>query len=40
MSVKGKPEPPQQLFYLLDSKRGKTAVSPIWVSDGDEEAAL
>lgn len=24
-------EPPQQAFYLLDSKRGKTSVTPIWV---------
>lgn len=33
MSVKATPEPPQQAFYLLDSKRGKTCKSPIWVRD-------
>ena len=31
MSVKAEPEPPQQFFYLMDSKRGKTCKSPIWV---------
>jgi hypothetical protein len=40
MSVKGDPQPPEQLFYLLDAKRGKTAVSPIWVSSPGEEAGL
>lgn len=33
MAVKGTPEPPQQAFYVLDSKRGKTCKSPIWVSE-------
>lgn len=33
MSIKATPEPPQQSFYLLDSKRGKTCKSPIWVSE-------
>lgn len=33
MSIKAEPEPPQQFFYLLDSKRGKTCKSPIWVRD-------
>lgn len=33
MSVKAAPEPPQQAFYLLDSKRGKTCKSPIWVRE-------
>lgn len=33
MSIKATPEPPQQAFYLLDSKRGKTCKSPIWVRD-------
>jgi hypothetical protein len=33
MSIKATPEPPQQSFYLIDSKRGKTCKSPIWVSD-------
>lgn len=32
MSIKATPEPPQQAFYVLDSKRGKTCKSPIWVS--------
>jgi len=31
MAIKAAPEPPQQFFYLLDSKRGKTCKSPIWV---------
>jgi hypothetical protein len=31
MSIKATPEPPQQAFYLLDSKRGKTCKSPLWV---------
>lgn len=31
MAVKADPEPPAQFFYLLDSKRGKTCMSPIWV---------
>ncbi len=33
MSIKAKPEDPQQAFYLLDSKRGKTCKSPLWVRD-------
>lgn len=33
MSIKAAPEPPVQAFYLLDSKRGKTCKSPIWVRD-------
>jgi hypothetical protein len=33
MSIKAKPEPPQQAFYLIDSKRGKTCKSPIWVRE-------
>lgn len=40
MSIKASPEVPQQAFYLIDSKRGKTAKSPIWVSDAAEEAKL
>lgn len=27
------PEPPQQSFYVLDAKRGKTAKSPVWVEE-------
>lgn len=34
MSIKATPEPPQQAFYLLDSKRGRTCKSPIWVREG------
>jgi hypothetical protein len=33
MSIKARPEVPQQAFYLLDSKRGKTAKCPIWVRE-------
>ena len=33
MSIKATPEPPQQVFYLLDSKRGKTCKSPVWVRE-------
>jgi hypothetical protein len=33
MSIKAEPEPPVQSFYLLDSKRGKTCKSPIWVRE-------
>jgi hypothetical protein len=36
MSIKAEPEPPQQFFYLLDSKRGKTCKSPIWVRDSSD----
>lgn len=36
MSVRASPEPPQQSFYILDSKRGKTAQFPIWVQGDDE----
>lgn len=31
MSIKATPEPSQQSFYLIDSKRGKTARHPVWV---------
>jgi hypothetical protein len=40
MGIKGDPAPPEQTFYLLDSERGKTCVSPIWVSDAEEEVGL
>jgi hypothetical protein len=33
MAIKAAPEPPQQAFYLLDAKRGKTCKSPIWVRE-------
>lgn len=32
MSVRAAPEPPRQAFYVLDSKRGKTANCPVWVT--------
>ena len=35
MSIKATPEPPQQAFYLLDSKRGKTCKSPIWARESE-----
>lgn len=37
MSVKATPEPPQQSFYLLDSTRGKTCKSPIWIRESHKE---
>lgn len=40
MSIKATPEPAQQFFYLLDSKRGKTAKSPIWCEDRETERKL
>jgi hypothetical protein len=39
MAIKATPEPPQQAFYLLDSKRGKTAKSPIWVRESQRRDA-
>jgi hypothetical protein len=39
-SIKAAPEPAQQWFYVLDSKRGRTARSPIWLEDRDAEALL
>jgi hypothetical protein len=33
LSIGASPEPPQQSFYLLDSKRGKTHVCPVWVGE-------
>jgi hypothetical protein len=40
--INARPEAPQQIFCLIDSKRGKTKVSPIWMRDLDnqERAAL
>jgi transposase-like protein len=35
-----RPEPAQQIFCLLDEKRGKTKVSPIWMQDLDAEEKL
>jgi hypothetical protein len=31
MSIGADPEPPQQGYFLMDSKHGKTCVSPIWL---------
>jgi hypothetical protein len=39
MSIKATPEPPQQFFYLLDSKRGKCCKSPIWVRESSRARA-
>jgi hypothetical protein len=39
MSIKATPEVPQQAFYLLDSKRGKTCKSPIWVRESDSASS-
>lgn len=33
MSIKATPEPPQQGFYILDKRRGKTVKCPIWVTE-------
>lgn len=38
MSIGASPEEPLQSFYVIDSKRGKTAKSPIWCGDRSEEA--
>lgn len=40
MGVKATPEPPQQLFALIDSKRAKCCVSGIWVGDPSAEKSL
>lgn len=38
--IKAPAEPPQQSYFLMDSRRGKCNSTPIWVSDlEDEEAA-
>lgn len=34
------PEPPAQWFFLIDSKRGPTNFTPLWVSDKKDEAEL
>lgn len=36
MSIRANPEPAQQAFYIMDSKRGKTANFPIWCVGDDE----
>jgi len=40
MSIKAAPEPPQQAFYLLDAKRGKSLRAPLWVGDPENEALI
>jgi hypothetical protein len=40
MGIGAEPEVPQQAFYLIDSKRGKSMRSPLWVSDPGEERKL
>jgi hypothetical protein len=40
MSIKAMPEPPQQWFYIMDSIRGRSTRSPIWVSDQEDEDKL
>lgn len=40
MSVKADPSDPEQTFCLQDSKRGLTAVTPIWVGDKSAERDL
>lgn len=37
--VKAQFEPPQQSFYLVDSRRGRCQSTPIWVSGDHEERA-
>jgi hypothetical protein len=37
--VKAHYEEPQQAFYVLDSKRGRSITAPIWVSDSQRVAA-
>lgn len=40
MSVKAIPEPPQQAFCLIDSKRGKAMAAPLWVGDPSSERKI
>lgn len=40
MGIKATPEPPQQAFYLLDSKRGKCNKTPLWVNSPEKELEL
>lgn len=39
IAIGAKYEPPQQAFFLIDSRRGKTASYPIWVEDRPEKLA-
>lgn len=36
--IKASPEPPQQLFYLIDRSRGKCQSTPIWVGESESQA--
>lgn len=36
-SIRANPEAPQQMMYLLDSKRGKCLTMPLWVEDNKPE---
>ncbi len=40
MSIGAQPEPAQQLMYLVDSKRAKCEMTPLWLEDRSEENAL
>jgi hypothetical protein len=40
MSIGATPEPAQQACYIIDSKRGKTEKSPLWLEDRSSENAL
>ena len=37
LSIGAAPEPAQQAYFLIDSRRGKTCVSPLWVEKREEE---
>lgn len=37
--VKAAYEEPQQAFYVLDAKRGRSITAPIWVRDAESESA-
>lgn len=39
LSVKAQFEPPQQAFYLIDSKRGKCMKTPLWVHEQDAKGS-
>ena len=36
LMIKAEYEPPQQAFFLMDSKRGRCCATPIWVDSDDE----
>lgn len=40
MSIKASPEPAQQFSYIIDSKRCKCEMTPIWLEDRSAENAL